>query len=59
VIDAALRKDVLPEQQQERVLSDGSTWSVYKRYFTAEELAAEIGGETVLAGRWFVVARRR
>ncbi|MGC9951330.1 MAG: class I SAM-dependent methyltransferase [Bryobacteraceae bacterium] len=55
VIDAAWREDVQPEEVQERVLRDGSRHSVYKRYFTAGELAGELGGgRVVLAGRWFV-----
>jgi ubiquinone/menaquinone biosynthesis C-methylase UbiE len=55
VIDAAQRDDVPPEEYQERVLNDGSRHVVYKRYFTPEQLSAEIGtGQTLHAGRWFV-----
>jgi demethylmenaquinone methyltransferase/2-methoxy-6-polyprenyl-1,4-benzoquinol methylase len=55
VVDSAMRDDVEPEQWQERVLGDGSRHRVYKRYFRASELAAELGGATVLhEGRWFV-----
>jgi ubiquinone/menaquinone biosynthesis C-methylase UbiE len=58
VVDSALRDDVEPETQQERVLSDGSRWEVYKRYFEPEALARELGGgETVFDGRWFVAVR--
>jgi demethylmenaquinone methyltransferase/2-methoxy-6-polyprenyl-1,4-benzoquinol methylase len=58
VVDSALRDGVDPVEIQERVLKDGSRWRVYKRYFTAEGLAEELGGgETVHAGRWFVVVR--
>jgi ubiquinone/menaquinone biosynthesis C-methylase UbiE len=58
VVDSALREDVEAEEWQERVLNDGSRWQVYKRYFTAEGLAAELGGgETLFAGRWFVAVR--
>ena len=58
ICDAALRADVEPEEWQERVLNDGSCWTVYKRYFVAEELARELGGGEVLhQGRWFVVVR--
>jgi hypothetical protein len=40
------------------VLSDGSQWSVYKRFFTPAGLLAELGGGDVLyAGRWFLVVR--
>ena len=58
VADSALRDDVEPEEQQERILNDGSRWEVYKRYFTADRLAEELGsGETLFAGRWFVAVR--
>ena len=40
------------------MLNDGSTWSVFKRYFRPEELADELGGGDALhAGRWFVMVR--
>ena len=58
VVDAALRDDVAPEEWQERILDDGSRWTVFKRYFTAEGLAEELGGAEILfAGRWFVAVR--
>ena len=58
VADSALRDGVEPEEWQERVLKDGSRHRVYKRYFTGEGLASELGGGDVLmAGRWFVVVR--
>jgi demethylmenaquinone methyltransferase/2-methoxy-6-polyprenyl-1,4-benzoquinol methylase len=60
VVDSALRDDVEAVEWQERVLSDGSRWRVYKRYFRADELAAELGrGETLFDGRWFVAVRSR
>ena len=42
---------------EERRLSDGSTWTVFKRVFTGEQLAGELGGEVLFEGRWFVVVR--
>ena len=46
------------ERWEERVLKDGSRWAVYKRVFTGEQLADELGGGDVLhEGRWFVVVR--
>jgi ubiquinone/menaquinone biosynthesis C-methylase UbiE len=42
---------------EQRVLSDGSTWPVYKRVFVPEGLAAELGGGVLHAGRWFVAVR--
>ena len=58
VCDAALRPDREREEMQERILEDGSRWPVYKRFFGAEELAAELGGgEVIFSGEWFVVVR--
>jgi ubiquinone/menaquinone biosynthesis C-methylase UbiE len=57
VIDSARRPGIDPEQWQERVLNDGSRHQVYKRYFDAAGLAAELGGEPLFEGTWFVAAR--
>ena len=55
VIDTARRPDREAEEWQERVLDNGSSWTVYKRYFTAASLLAELGGGRVLLeNRWFV-----
>ena len=60
VVDSALREGVRPEETQERVLSDGSSHEVYKRYFDAEALAEELGGgRTLFCGTWFVVVAAR
>jgi SAM-dependent methyltransferase len=57
VVDSAVRPGVDAEQWQERVLNDGTRHRVYKRYFAAEQLAGELGGEVVLDADWFVGAR--
>jgi ubiquinone/menaquinone biosynthesis C-methylase UbiE len=57
VIDSGARDGVAAEQWQKRTLGDGSRRRVYKRYLSAAELTAEIGGEPVLDGHWFVAAR--
>lgn len=57
VVESTVRADVEPEQWQERVLNDGSPWAVFKRYFSPESLAGEIGGETLYRGAWLIVAR--
>jgi ubiquinone/menaquinone biosynthesis C-methylase UbiE len=58
VVDSALHDGVERVEWQERVLNDGSRWDVFKRYFTGEELAAELGGgEVYFAGNWFVAVR--
>ncbi len=56
VVDSAVRPDHQPEEWQERVLNDGSRYQVYKRYFEADELAAELGdGQVLHASEWFVM----
>jgi ubiquinone/menaquinone biosynthesis C-methylase UbiE len=56
VFDAALHGGHERAEQQERVLNDGSRWTVYKRFFAGEGLLAELGGGTLLhEGRWFVL----
>ena len=57
IVDAAARDGVGSQQWQERTLGDGSRHRVYKRYLSAAGLAAEIGGEPALDGRWFVAGR--
>jgi ubiquinone/menaquinone biosynthesis C-methylase UbiE len=57
VVDSAVRPGRERVEWQERVLNDGSSFEVYKRYFTGADLVAELGGGTVLMdGRWFVAA---
>ena len=58
IADTALQPDHEPIEWQERVLNDGSSHQVYKRYFSDEMLLDELGGGEVLhAGPWFVVVR--
>jgi demethylmenaquinone methyltransferase/2-methoxy-6-polyprenyl-1,4-benzoquinol methylase len=58
VVDSSRAAADVDETVQERVLNDGSRWEVYKRWFTGDGLAAELGGGTVLHdGRWFVAVR--
>ena len=57
-VDSSRERADVDAEEQQRVLNDGSTWSVYKRYFRPQELAEELGGGDVLhAGRWFVMVR--
>ncbi len=56
VADSARRPGVASEAWEERILDDGTRHPVYKRWFTPAGLAEEVGGgETLHAGRWFVV----
>jgi len=60
VVDSASRSDRPDESWEERILNDGSRHEVYKRRFTADGLARELGGgETVYSGPWFVAVRTR
>jgi ubiquinone/menaquinone biosynthesis C-methylase UbiE len=40
---------------EERVLSDGSRYRIYRRYFTAEAFAGELDARILFAGRWVVM----
>jgi ubiquinone/menaquinone biosynthesis C-methylase UbiE len=47
------------ERWEERQLGDGSSWTVYKRVFTGDQLAEELGGdgEVLFEANWFVIVR--
>jgi ubiquinone/menaquinone biosynthesis C-methylase UbiE len=58
VVDASRKHSELDEHMSPRVLNDGSTWTVFKRYFTGAGLAEELGGgEVLFEGEYFVVVR--
>ncbi len=58
VVDSSQAHSPVAVEWQPRVLDDGSDWEIYKRFFTGEGLADELGGGEVLhEGRWFVVVR--
>ena len=56
--DASIEHSTVDEEWSRRVLQDGSSWEVYKRWFTPAGLLDELGGGDVLyAGAWFLVVR--
>jgi demethylmenaquinone methyltransferase/2-methoxy-6-polyprenyl-1,4-benzoquinol methylase len=56
VVDSAVRPDHEREEWQTRVLNEGSSFSVFKRYFDASQLADELGAGRVLhQSPWFVM----
>jgi ubiquinone/menaquinone biosynthesis C-methylase UbiE len=58
VADAARRPGHEPDEWQQRTISDGTTYPVFKRFFLPEQLVEELGGgEVLFAGDWFVVVR--
>jgi len=60
ILDAALHEGEPRQVWQERELNDGTQWLVYKRFFSADGLLAEVGGgEILFAGTWFTCVRSR
>jgi ubiquinone/menaquinone biosynthesis C-methylase UbiE len=59
IVDSAVRPDHEAEEDQRRVLNDGSSYEVFKRYFDAGELADEVDGTVVHASPWFVAVSSR
>jgi ubiquinone/menaquinone biosynthesis C-methylase UbiE len=58
VVVASIRRgEDLPVRWDDRVLNDGSCWTVYKRVFDGADLADELGGEILFQGHWFLVVR--
>jgi len=58
IADAALHGGAERSEWQERVLKDGSRWTVFKRFFEPATLLAELGGgEVIHQGRWFLAVR--
>jgi demethylmenaquinone methyltransferase/2-methoxy-6-polyprenyl-1,4-benzoquinol methylase len=59
VADAARRPDHEPDEWQQRTVSDGTVWPVFKRFFLPDQLVDELGGggDVLFAARWFVVVR--
>ena len=58
VVDSSQAHSPVAVERQQRILNDGSEWEVYKRFFSGEGLAEELGGGQVLhEGMWFVVVR--
>lgn len=59
VVDSAPRRDRPREGWQKRTLNDGSRHRVFKRFLTAGDIAAELGGgEVLFDGDWLAAVRR-
>jgi SAM-dependent methyltransferase len=59
VVEQAWQPSLPREGWEQRRLGDGSEHAVYKRYFAADDLAAELGGEVLLANESFVAVNVR
>jgi SAM-dependent methyltransferase len=55
IVGSRAQPDERRERWDERVLSDGSRWTVFKRVFVPEELARELGGRVLYQSRYFVM----
>ena len=55
VLDASRPMGVAAEQTQRRTLSGGERFEIYRRHFDTQELAHELGGRPVFAGRFYVL----
>ena len=55
VLDAGRPIGVAAEQTQLRTLSGGDRFEIFRRHFDAEELAQELGGRPLFAGRFYVL----
>ena len=57
VVASRLQEGAKPERWEERVLKDGTRWTVFKRVFPANDLADELGGELVFESEYFVAVK--
>jgi len=55
VLDAGRPTGVPAEQIQRRTLSGSGPFEIFRRHFDADELAQELGGQPVFAGRFYVL----
>jgi SAM-dependent methyltransferase len=55
ILDSGCPPGAPAEEWQRRTLPDGTTHTVYKRHFTIDTLAAEVGGDPLFAGRYYVL----
>jgi SAM-dependent methyltransferase len=58
VVEQAWHQHLLREGWERRPLADGSEQRVFKRYFTADDLADELGAQVLLDTPTFVAVRR-
>jgi SAM-dependent methyltransferase len=55
ILDAGRPEGVQAAEWQERRLSDGTQYRVFRRHFDAKTLAAEVGGEVLFDGTFYVL----
>jgi SAM-dependent methyltransferase len=55
ILDAGRPEGVQAAEWQERTLHDGTRYRVFRRHFDAETLAAEVGGDVLFEGTFYVL----
>jgi ubiquinone/menaquinone biosynthesis C-methylase UbiE len=57
VVASVLRDGDAAQRWEERVLTNGSRWTVFKRCFDGADLADELDGELIHRSRYFLIVR--
>jgi ubiquinone/menaquinone biosynthesis C-methylase UbiE len=57
VVASVLGEGDAPARWEERILNDGSRWSVFKRCFVGPELEDELAGRLIHRSRYFLIVR--
>jgi SAM-dependent methyltransferase len=57
ILDSGRPPGAHSEEWQTRSLSDGSSYTVYKRHFDIDVLLSEVGGEPLFGGHYYVLVR--
>jgi SAM-dependent methyltransferase len=57
ILDSGRPPGAKAQEWQTRGLADGTSYTVYKRHFNVDELLAEVGGEPLFCGSYYILLR--
>lgn len=57
ILDSGRPPGAKAAEWQTRGLADGTSYTVYKRHFTVDELIVEVGGEPLFSGSYYILVR--
>jgi len=57
ILDSGCPPGARAEEWQSRALGEGESYTVYKRHFQIDGLLAELGGEALFIGQYYVLVR--
>lgn len=57
ILDSGCPPGAKAEEWQSRALGEGESYTVYKRHFEIDGLLAEVGGEALFIGQYYVLVR--